>query len=84
VARDIELQRKVVADARRARRLLEILRQKKFAAHARLSLREEDAIAADLHLAKLSRERAGEPGTDRPIHLPKPAKNKLSAGESGR
>jgi flagellar export protein FliJ len=51
-------QREIVIEARRKKRLLEILRARKLARYSKAAGREQENLIADLHLAKLNRESA--------------------------
>lgn len=68
IEQQVRAQRAVVLEARRARRLLEILREKKLARHARLEARDQESLAGELHLARLGRE---------PAHLPSESKKTI-------
>jgi len=56
VERQRSHQQLLVVAARRNVRLLELLRTRKLARHSRLAGREQEALAGELHLAKLRRE----------------------------
>ncbi|HYM09663.1 MAG TPA: hypothetical protein VEU62_02980 [Bryobacterales bacterium] len=66
VAQQRQAQMVTVIQARRGVKLLEILRSKQLRRHMRLADREMEAVASELHLAKLGRE-------GRPVPSPAPA-----------